>query len=303
LQRQAGTDNRQKAMQCFEKAVQIDPKYSAPSGALAVARARDSFHRSGDPAEDARQARTYALRALAADERNQEAELALAMIAYWHEWNWAEAESHYRRAMEIAPSYATAHNNYALALTTRGHTVEAIAEARKALDLDPLSFAVSNDLAVALYTARRFDESRERADRVLSIKPDFFVAHLIKGSALYCEHKYPEAIEEYRKVIEAGGKAEAVLGRLGAAYALAGRRQEALDVLRTMDAIAPADRNWIYRAMLETGLGDLDQTFAALDKAAAARETDVLFLDADAIWDPLRGDPRFQALRKRIGLD
>ena len=74
-------------------------------------------------------------------------------------------------------------------------------------------------------------------------------------------------------------------------------------MLRTMDAIAPADRNWIYRAMLETGLGDLDQTFAALDKAAAARETDVLFLDADAIWDPLRGDPRFQALRKRIGLD
>lgn len=302
LQHQPGNGNRKRAMELFRRAVEIDPVYSTALGALAVAHAVYTFHQSETPAEDARLARENAQRALAAEERTPEAHLALAMVAYWHEWNWAEAEPRYRRAIEIAPSYATAHNNYALALMTRGRSGEAIAEAGKALDLDPLSFAVSNDLAVALYVARRFAESRERADRVLAIKPAFYLAHLIKGSDFYCERRYAEAIAECRIVLEAAGNADGVLGRLGAAYAMAGRREDADAIRRRLEAIPDRDRNWIYRAMFEVGAGEFEHALESLGRAVKQRETDVLFLDADPVWDPIRSDARFQVLRGLAGL-
>ncbi|MBI4907960.1 MAG: hypothetical protein HY820_30320 [Acidobacteria bacterium] len=302
VQNQKGGGTR-RAMEYYRRAAALDPNYAQAYGALALSHARFTFHQSGNPAEDARLARENALRAIHLVEQTPEAHLALALAAYWRDWNWAEAEPHFRRALEILPGYGFGHQAYALGLMTRRRFEDSIIESRRALDLDPLSYAVSNDLATALYAGRRFDESIQRADQVLAIAPNFFYARLIKGSALAAKGNYHEAVGEFRQVTAAAGNVEGVLGRLAMACALAGLRGEADKARAAMDATPLQERSGIYRAMAQIPLGDRDQVFVYLNKAVESRETDILFLDADPIWDPVRSDPRFLAIRKRVGLD
>jgi serine/threonine-protein kinase len=296
LERQAGPDAKQKAIECYRQAVAKDERFARAWAALAVAHGRRIFR--NPQGGDAGPARIAATRALELDDTQAEAHLALALAACWRDRDWPEAESRFRRTLDLEPSNAYAHQSYGLALMAHGRPEEAVAEARTALDLDPLSYGVSNDLAVALYCARRYDEAIRRCRVALATTPHNSMGRYALATALAGRRSFGEAETEIRQVIAAHGELAALQGRLGYIQASAGKIEEARATLRKMEAAAEPDRGYIYEAMVCLGLGERDKALADLARAAARREPDILFLDADPVWDPVRADPRFQALRQ-----
>lgn len=297
LERQPGAENKQKAIESYRQAVARDERFARAWAALALAHGRRIFRnpRGGDVGP----ARIAATRALELDDTQAEAHLALALAACWRDRDWPEAESRFRRTLDLEPSNAYAHQSYGLALMAHGRPEEAVAEARTALDLDPLSYGVSNDLAVALYCARRYDEAIRRCRVALATTPHNSMGRYALATALAGRRSFGEAETEIRQVIAAHGELAALQGRLGYIQAAAGKTDQARATLRKMVAAAEPDRGYIYEAMVCLGLGERDKALAGLGRAVARREPDTLFLDADPIWDPLRADPRFQALRQQ----
>ncbi len=297
LERQPGTEAKQKAIECYRQAVAKDERFARAWAALALAHGRRIFPMR--EAGETLQARLAARRALALDDTQAEAHLARALAACWVDRDWIEAERHFRRTLELEPSNAYAHQSYGLALMAQGRQPESVAEARLALDLDPLSYGVSNDLAVALYSARRYEEAVRRCRLALTAAPGNVLGRYALAVSLAGQHAFGEAETEIRRVMADRGEFATLLGRLGYIQASAGKTGEARGTLRKMESAAESDRGFIYEAMVCLGLGERDKALADLARAVARREPDTLFLDADPIWDSLRSDPRFQALRKQ----
>jgi TolB-like protein/Tfp pilus assembly protein PilF len=162
--------DRPRAIQFFEQAAALDPAFAEPNAAMAAA----YFGRAmsgAPPIEALEQARSAALRALRIDESNAEAHNALANVFYWRDWNWAESERHFVRALALNPSFAQAHHDYAYYLVTTGHPEAAVASLRRGVALDPLSPRVNVDAGWLLLQAHRFDEAIAQAKRALELQP------------------------------------------------------------------------------------------------------------------------------------
>jgi TolB-like protein/DNA-binding winged helix-turn-helix (wHTH) protein/Flp pilus assembly protein TadD len=292
-----------KAVDYFDEAIKKDPNYAQAYSGLA-----DSYALMGDweygilaPKDAFPKARAAATKALVLDNSLGEAHTSLAFSLDLFDWDWESAEREYKRALQLSPNYATAHQWYASHLAVLGRNEEAIMELRKAEGLDPLSLIISADTADILLVARRFDESIKESRKTLEMDPGFAVAHFQLGQAYAQKHMFAESIEEIQKAIAFSGGNITFTSNLAYIYAMSGERRKAIDLLAGL--MDPSDQgfpNASEIALVHVGLGDKDQAMAWLEKAYQERFNPSILVRP--CFDPLRSDPRFRDLMRRIGL-
>ena len=285
-----------KAIDYFNQAIQLNPNYTHAYVGLA-----DSYSLLGDwqygvltPSEAYPKAKAAASKAIELDGNLGEAHISLAWCLDSYDWDWDSAEREYRRGIELSPGYATGHHWYGWHLATLGHNDEAIAELEKAENLDPLSLVIGADLAEELLIAHRYDDGIKQARKTMNMDPFFALTHYVLGEAFAEKHTYSEAIAELQKALELSPGSTALKSNLAYAYAVSGKRDQAVAMLRDLKSNAPEV------AMVYVGLGDKDQAMTWLEKAFAARFNPGVLLRPS--FDPLRSDPRFQNLLRRMGL-
>jgi tetratricopeptide (TPR) repeat protein len=292
-----------KAIGYFNQAIDKDPNYARAYTGLA-----DSYALMGDweygvlpPAEAFPKAQAAAAKALALDNTLGEAHTSLAFVLDLFDWDWGAAEREYKQAVELSPNYATAHQWYTWHLIVLGRTSEAIAEMRRAESLDPLSLIISADMADVLLIARRYDEAIQQSQKTMEMDPQFAVAHYQLGQALVQEHMYDKGIAEFQKAIGFSGGNKTFRSALAYAYATSGRRNEALEILNDLKTrLNNGFSNASEIALIHVGLDEKDQALTWLEKAYGERFNPSVLLRP--CFDPLRSDPRFQDLLRRIGL-
>jgi TolB-like protein/DNA-binding winged helix-turn-helix (wHTH) protein/Flp pilus assembly protein TadD len=292
-----------KAVDYFQQAIAKDPAYAAAYAGLA-----DSYALSGGfnliPVEQAMpRAQAAAEKALELDSNLAEAHASLGLIAPFNNWNWGDAERHYQRAIELNPNYATAHHWYAEGyLMPVGRADEAIAEIRKAQELDPLSAVIATDLGKELYFVRRYDEALVELRRALELDPNFTSAHNWISDTLLEKKMYNDAMTELEKTKPL--REERVYIRQTAYfYARMGRRAEARAALAKSLELSkgkPVSSGAV--ALTYAALGDKDGSFQWLEKAYTERSSFMTSLKYWSVFDPMRSDPRFADLLRRVGL-
>jgi TolB-like protein/Tfp pilus assembly protein PilF len=298
-------DALNKSIGYFQQAIAKDPSYSLAYSGLADAYALLGF-RGGFPSKDAlSRAKAAALKAIALDDTLAEPHASLAFIVETHEWDWATAEREYKRALELNPGDARAHHWYAGYLMYVGRFEDGISEARRARDLDPLSLPVNNALAGRLLVAGRYDEALEQVHKTLELDPHFAPAHQTLGWAYLNRGKHEDAIKEFQQALQLSGTDDMDLELdLGFAYATAGNPKEARRILAKLKKLH--QRGLVPSgsiAILYGSLGELNEAFAWLEKAYEERDPQLTYLKVPGRrFEPLRHDPRFQELVRRIGL-
>jgi len=296
-------DGLARAIDLFGKAVVRDPTYAAAYAGLADSYALSAGLNLTSVDEVVQKARAAAEKALEIDGNLAEAHTSLGLIALFSNWDWANAERHYKRALELDPNYATAHHWYAEGyLMPVGRAAEAIAEIRKARELDPLSPVVATDLGKELYFVHRYDEALAELHRALELDPSFVAAHNWISDTLLEKGMYREAAAELEKTKPF--KEERVYVRQTAyLYARAGKRPEArAAVARSLELSHGKPVSSGAVALAYAAIGDRDATFAWLERAFAERSSFMTSLKYWSVFDPLRGDPRFGDLIRRVGL-
>jgi eukaryotic-like serine/threonine-protein kinase len=290
-----------KGIDYFNQAISVDPNY-----ALAYSGLADSYALLGNfyfipTKEGFAKAKTAAMKAVELDDTLAEAHTSLAGSKLFYDWDWSGYETEARRAMDLNPNYRPL--QYAQYLAAMKRFDEAIKEAKRAEEIDPLSTLAVSNVAWMSYFARNYDQAREQYQKAIEIEPTHFLPHRRLG-LIYLQTNLPkEALAEIEKAAALSGAGVEARAYLGYAYAFAGKRTEAqkiIDELREESKtkyVAPYPMALIY-----TGLGDKDQALQWLDKAYEARASNMVFLTVEPIFDPLRSDPRFADLIRRIGL-
>jgi serine/threonine-protein kinase len=294
-------DGLKKAIVYFQQAIDRDP-----GSAQAYAGLADCYHMltAWDlmaPGEAYPRAKAAALKALEIDDTLAEAHTSLGITKFADDWDWAGAEKEHKRAIELNPGYATGHNFYAQYLIFMGRHDEAIAEIKRAQELDPLSPMINAIEAFVLFFARRYDEAIAQCRKTLELNAGFLPAHLYLGWAFEQKKLYNEAISEYQKAVALEEDSPALAAELARGYAAAGRRTEALKIVSDLRDLPQKRYVSPYRtAQVYIALGDADQAFVWLEKAREEREYYFIILKVDPRADPLRSDPRFQDLLRRM---
>jgi len=290
----------------FEEAIHDEPSYAlAYAGLASTYLLLGQVPNDGLPPLEAKpRARDAAQRALQIDPRLGMAHAVLGNIACGFDWNMEAAGQEFREAIRLEPNNPTVHEWYGHYLIVTGHLPEARAEVSHALELDPVSPLFSTVRAETSYYARRYDRAIQQASQTLQGKSDFWLARFWLGSAYREKGMYPEAIEQFREARTQSHDNPAMIMAYGHAQARAGNKAEAQRALDDLRKLAtrrhlPA----LYEAGIHLGLGDHDKTLAGLEKAYNEKIDRLVYLGVDPIADPLRADPRFQSLLRRIGLD
>jgi len=258
-----------------------------------------AFHMEDDVGQLVAKARSAGGRALQLDPASAETLASLAVLSYAFDHDWAGAERGFERALDLNPSYARGHLQYALGLLTRARFDAAIAHIRAARALDPLSYAIGNDLATALVCAGRYDEAIASARQTLRNDPTFAYAHVALGDALAMKGDSTAALAEFEQAIRTLGRGPWILGPMGYALARAGRNAEAQNIAREIES---DDGGGAQLAHVYAALGDKPRALDALERAYAQRIVDLNFMAVDPLLVTLRAEPRFVALKTRLGL-
>jgi TolB-like protein/DNA-binding winged helix-turn-helix (wHTH) protein/Tfp pilus assembly protein PilF len=295
-----GTEDGKKAVEYLQQAIAVDPAYAHAYAALSNSYSDLTNASVLDPKEFRPKAEAAARKALELDERLAEAHDALASLKL-NAWDWAAAEQAYQRAIELNPNLANAHLGYAFYLSLVGRHEQADAEIKRARDLNPLSPFVNANVGYSLLLARRYDQAVETLKRTLELEPNNpfttgLLAHTYMGKGMYAE-----AIAAFQRTIELGGDEPGGRIYLGTAYAKAGERGRAQAILKRLETsgsyVSPGELAVLYAA-----LGEREQAFASLERAYAARDSQLQFLRVEPAFDPLRSDRRFQDLLRHVGL-
>jgi len=298
-------EGMQKSLEYYQQAIAKDPTF-----ALAYSGVADTYDLlcapdaggTLPPNEVMPKAKAAAQKAIEIDESLAEPHVSLAHVRYYYDRDWAAAEREFKRAIELNPNYPQAHHWYAIYLMWSGRTNEGLAEIRRAQELDPLSLPINMTVGWLLCDAQRIDEGIDQLRKTLEMDPAFVVAHVRLGYCFERKGAYDGAIAESQRIFDLGAKSLGIAG-LGRAYAMAGKRNEAqkelaeLQELSKQRYVSPGLFALIYAA-----LGDKDQAFAWLEKAVAEHDLFTARLKVDQRFDPLRSDPRFADLVKRVGL-
>ena len=290
------------AIRHFREAIVLDPNY-----ALAYAGLADCYilltSITGVPSKETYpKAKAAAEKALETDDTLAEAYVTLGYLKFFHDWDWAGAETEYKRAIEFNCNYATARNYFSICLVYMERFDEAFEQYKIALKLDPLSLPISSGLGWALYSARRYDEAIGQCEKTLELDPNFGRTHLYLGEIYVQKRMYEEAIAEFQKAAQLSGELWAKV-ELAHAYAAAGRRGEAEKILDDLrDQPEPSNVSPYQMAIIYAGLGEKDRAFELLEKAYEQRNHGLVELKVEPMLDSLRSDPRFADLQRRVGL-
>jgi TolB-like protein/Flp pilus assembly protein TadD/class 3 adenylate cyclase len=291
-----------KAIEYFKQAIGADPNYAPAYAGLADSYALLGFHGYGvlPPTEAMPKAKAAAEKALQIDEALGEAHASLAYVTDGYDWDLAGAEKEYKRAIELNPNYATAHQFYGVHLAVTGRHQEAMAEIKQAQQLDPLSLIINVNVAWIFYFARQYDQAVVQCEKTLELDPNFAGTHWMRGQAYRQKGIYEKAIAEFQKAASLSKSDAVLIAVLGHAYAVAGKRGEAQKVINELKELSK--RRYFpayFIALIYVGLDDKDQAFEWLEKAFAER-SELTFLKAEPMFDPIRSDARFQDLVRRV---
>jgi TolB-like protein/DNA-binding winged helix-turn-helix (wHTH) protein len=289
------------AIDYFTRAAAKDPNY-----ALAYAGLADSYALAGDwkygvlsPKEAYPKAKAAATKALVLDNSLGEAHTSLAFCLDNFDWDFDVAGMEFARGIELSPGYATGHDWYGWHLAMLGRNSDAVREVEKAVSLDPLSLIVGADLAEELLIAHRYDEAIVQSRKTVSLDPFFGPAHFALGEGFAERRMFNDGITEFRKAVDLSPSSTAFVANLAHAFALSGMQEEAKKILADLTT-RPGGSSGPETALVYLGLGEKDQAMAWLEKAYTEHFSPwVLMRPA---FDPLRSEPRFQALLHRIGL-
>ena len=290
----------EKSVGALREAINLDSRY-----ALAYAGLADSYlvlggHGLMRPSEAYPNAEKAAKKALEIDETLGEAHAALGFALSCYDRDWRAAERELRRAIKLNPNYATAHFFYADHLENIGQAEHAIAECQRSRDLDPMSLVANAGLGRMLRDGRRFDEAIQQCRKTIELEPNFAHGHWCLGLAYLSKARHHDAIQEFQKA-RALGEGPGVLWSLGYAYATAGRKSEAREVLRDLrEQSRDGYVSPYFMAGIYAGLGEKDHAFEWLNRAYEEREW--MQLKLDPFLDSLRSDPRFHQLLSRMNL-
>jgi serine/threonine protein kinase/Tfp pilus assembly protein PilF len=298
-------DGLTKGAEYLEHAVEIDPEYAEAYAALAAIQLNSTYFLALPPTEVVPRARAYLSRALQLDPDNANAVLVKGWIEMTYDWDWDAAERSHLRALELGPSWSQVHSNYAYLLACQGDVEEAVVEARRAERLDPLSALASQQVGMMLYLARRYDESIAQFESTIELSPYYWFTYQRLAQGQIATEEYDRGIEVMRKGIELAGPDTLRTGKHTLAYlhALSGNRAEAVKILREIEEqektmyVPPCDL-----AQVHTALGNVDEAFRWLDRAVEVRDADLFMTKVWPVWDPLRSDPRFDRLLRRLNL-
>jgi TolB-like protein/DNA-binding winged helix-turn-helix (wHTH) protein/Flp pilus assembly protein TadD len=296
-------DGLKVALAYFNQAIDEDPKYAKAYSGIA-----DTYALLGDwqyavmsSKEALPKARAAAIKALELDSALGEAHNSLAFCLDAFEWDFDSAGKEFQRAIELNPGYATAHHWYAWHLGVLGRYDQAIAEMRKAENLDPLSLIINADLAELLLIAHLYDDSIQQSRKTIEMDPNFALAHNQLGLAYLERQKHDEAIAELRQAVRLSGGSPTCIANLATAYVVSGKRSEAEKLLSDLKQRSnPAYSHASEIAVIYASLGDADQAMNWLEKSYEERFNPSVLLRPG--FDPLRSDPRFEDLVRRIGL-
>jgi serine/threonine-protein kinase len=286
----------------FNLALEADPTYALAYSGLADCYAALGYGSYLAPDDAFPKARAAAEKALELDSSLAAPHATLGYVRLYYEWKFADAEDAFRRSLELNPNYATAHHWYSVYLTAMERPTEARREIEAARALDPLSVAVATDMGFEQYYSRDYEGATKQLRSIVEINPNFSLAHLWLGRTYQQRKMYAEAISEYEQT---GGLREWVptLAALGHVYGLQGRTAEARKVLAHLDEIARERYVTSYGvALVYAGMGDKEQAFSKLEQAFDERSHWLVWLNLDPRWDSLRADPRFDELKRRLGL-
>jgi TolB-like protein/Flp pilus assembly protein TadD len=297
-------DGLKVALAYFNEAIDEDPNYAQAYSGLA-----DTYALLGDwqyaamtPKEAFPKAKAAAIKALELDNALGEAHNSLAFCLDAFDWDLESAEKEFRRAIELNPGYATAHHWYAWHLSVLGRYDEAIAEMREAENLDPLSLIINADLAELLVIAHFYDESIRQSRKTIEMEPSFALAHNQLAQAYLQKNMNDEAVAELQKAVLLSGNSPTCIANLARAYATSGKRGEAVKLLSELKKHSISNYSDASDiAVIYAALGDSDQAMSWLEKAYEERFNPSILLRPG--FDPLRSDPRFEDLERRVGLN
>ena len=293
-----------KSAEYFQQAIAKDPDYAPAYASLAGFYNSASGYSVLTPEESLPKARAAALKALEIDSSLAEAHAALAeSLSNDHDWKAAETE--FRRALELNPNSAQVHYWYGFAfLSPLGRHAEAISEMERARALDPLSLMINANLGSTLFLARQYDQAIQQCLRTLEMDPHFAPAHFYLAWAYQGKGMFDEAVTEMQKAMADSGENGTnpqFLSQLTRAYALAGKRAEALQTMAKLDQLSKRIYVSSYdRATISVALGERDRALAELEHAYEEHDERMIWLSIDPRFEGLHSDPRFQDLLRRM---
>ena len=293
-----------KGIEYFQKAIDLDPNYALAHSGIAEAYGFLASSTGGwQPLKAYPKAKAAALKALELDDALGEAHCSLGFFRLLYDWNFTEAEREFRRAIELSPNYANAHDGYGFYLKAVGRHKEAIEKCKQVQQLDPLSPFAHVSLGYAYYFARDYKKAIDECNKALEMDKYSTFAYRNLGLAYLQQGNLETAINALNKAVTFSNCSSAFEAYLGFAYALAGKQAEALEVLANFKEAGKERYVSAHNfAIIYAGLDDFDKTFEWLEKACKERSGFLPFINVEPLFDKLRGDSRFQDLLQRIGL-
>jgi len=298
-----GGENLRQAIAFYEQAIALDPNYALAYAGLAEAYVLLPFYTATAPLEAFPKGKAAALKALQLNDRLAEAHTALAYLLYLGDMDMAGSTAEFERAIALNPNYATAHQWYQNGTTTAfGRFDQAIAEGKRAIELDPLSPVINTDLGYTLINARRYDEAIVQLRKTLEIDPTFYYAHYTLGMALQLKGDLPNAIAEYTKAQRLTDNNLLARVLLAVTKAQSGDKNAAVQMLAELEELSRNRYVSAYsRALLYLSLKNPEEAIRWLEKGITNHEGRPLtWIKVDPLLDPLRGDPRFEALVQKV---
>jgi DNA-binding winged helix-turn-helix (wHTH) protein/Tfp pilus assembly protein PilF len=293
----------QQAIESFHQATAIDPNYAPAYAGLANSYTLLTAYSSASSTLYIPQARAAALRALELDENLAEAHTALALIVQNHDWDWQTSEREYRRAIELNPNYPTAHHWYAEHLMWMGRFDEALHESERASQLDPLSLIIATDHGAILYYSRQYDRAIEHLRTVLRKDPNFVRAPGIITYAYVEKGMFAQALADAEILRRFYGEGPWHWSLLAYIYGRAGQLERARHELEKLEKLSRHEQvDLVSMLWAHLGMGDKEEALADLEKAYSEHFGILVTLKVEPAYDPLRSDPRFQDLLRRVGL-
>jgi TolB-like protein/DNA-binding winged helix-turn-helix (wHTH) protein/Tfp pilus assembly protein PilF len=300
---QATEESTRKAIEYFQRAIAVDPRYARAHAGLA-----DAYWLLGAPGWEVEQpmavlqkAQASAERALAIDAQLAEAHAVMAMIRLSYRWDREASEREILEAIRVNPSYAQAHQYYSTVLTTMGRFDEAIAEAKRALDLDPLSVPASTTLGIRYFYAGRIPEAMIQFAKTIDASPEFAVAHWGLAQGHRVNGNTARELDELQRAVDLSGNSAYMRAHLAFGLATAGNRERASHIQRELEGESRERYQSPYhQALIAVGLGDREAMMRALERAFADRSGWMVFLPVEPEFAGVRETPEFQRLLARV---
>ena len=295
-----------KAIVYFRQAIDKDPTFAAAYSGLADCYSVLGYSFAGGllkPSEIQPKAVAAARRAVELDPSSGEAHSSLAFIKFNYDWDFRGAEAEFRRAIELNPGYANGHHWYAHYLIACGRPREAEAESLRALELDPLNPVMVYHLGWHYFFVRQYDKALAQLQTTRDLQPDFGGAYWYSGWAYEQKGMYSDALREMNKAQELAKSNAIIRGDTGHLYAVSGQTEKAKEIIEELKKLS-AKRyvNPFEIALIYLGLGDKEHAFEWLESAFRERSDLLVYLNIDPRLDPIRSDPRFADLVRKVGI-